>query len=419
MKSVALLTPSELVIKSFDENWYFTKYIDLAQAKEAGTLSDGLEHFVRHGFAEGRAGFPFDSEWYLHSYPLAVEEITEGRASSAMEHYLTLGKARGWLPFAAAVRPHNAAAMEREFGGLWIDLPNASDIIAGRLETGQITIQDAELLNSFVRDGYVVLRNAIPPALLSEARSALDDAYAGAHPRLRFECHQLDRNHLHWRPEINPFPAKALDLHMFSAAIRDLIFAPAIMRFLGQIFEARPLASQTLGFLRGSAQPAHQDSAYVVYSIARQFAASWIALEDVSAEAGELFYYPGSHKFTDYLYAGQHKSVSEAMRNGMTLPEAQEAVRQHEASLPERANALGLAKQTFLAKAGDVLIWHADLAHGGQPVSKTVTRKSVVTHYCPRFLAPAFMEKSPLPLFQHHSGGRFTTHLYADTAEVS
>jgi hypothetical protein len=39
-------------------------------------------------------------------------------------------------------------------------------------------------------------------------------------------------------------------------------------------------------------------------------------------------------------------------------------------------------KQTFMVNKGDVLIWHANLVHGGSPVkNKNRTRKSLVAHY--------------------------------------
>jgi ectoine hydroxylase-related dioxygenase (phytanoyl-CoA dioxygenase family) len=41
-----------------------------------------------------------------------------------------------------------------------------------------------------------------------------------------------------------------------------------------------------------------------------------------------------------------------------------------------------LSKEIFLAKKGDVLLWHANLLHGAEKqVDKTKTRKSVVFHY--------------------------------------
>jgi hypothetical protein len=52
----------------------------------------------------------------------------------------------------------------------------------------------------------------------------------------------------------------------------------------------------------------------VAYTAALQFAASWIALEDVQPGAGELFYYVGSHRLPDHLYAGSHKNQYDAAR---------------------------------------------------------------------------------------------------------
>jgi hypothetical protein len=60
-------------------------------------------------------------------------------------------------------------------------------------------------------------------------------------------------------------------------------------------------------------------------------------------------------------------------------------------SLHTRSQARGLERQRFRPKKGDVLIWSADLAHGGSRyVSKGVTRKSLVTHYCPAACEPVY-----------------------------
>jgi len=40
------------------------------------------------------------------------------------------------------------------------------------------------------------------------------------------------------------------------------------------------------------------------------------------------------------------------------------------------------SRKEFHAKKGDVLIWHANLVHGGAPIlEKGLTRKSMVVHY--------------------------------------
>lgn len=395
----------------FDEAAYLRLYPDIMRAVTDGREESAWHHYDKHGRREGRKPNDFDADFYLRAYPAAAREIAEGLAATAFEHYRKFGRARGFLTNAKAPRPEDAAAMPSPFGGLWPDLPNAMDIIQGKLETAQITKRQADQLRFWVRNGYLILEHAIPPSTIDKAALDLDRAYAGGFPELKFECHTVAPEHIVWRPELNPHPAKALDIHHFSPAIREVMFCDAIAEFLRLIFDAKAFASQTLGFLRGSAQEGHQDSAYVAYTIPRQFAATWVALEDVTIGAGELFYYPGSHRFPDFIYKGSYKSVYEAQR--MTGdPAVGQLVERHVQSLEERADELGIAKVTFAARKGDVLVWHADLVHGGNPVSRTTTRKSLVTHYCPKHLSPLFAEHAALRLWDHE-GHRYTTSHYA------
>jgi ectoine hydroxylase-related dioxygenase (phytanoyl-CoA dioxygenase family) len=399
----------------FDETAYLRLYPDIVAAVADHRENSAWSHYDKHGRGEGRKPNDFDAEFYLRAYPVAAHEIAAGLATTPLQHYLTFGRGRGFLSHPKAPRPANAAALQSAFGGLWPDAPNAADVVQGKLETGTITAKQADRLRFWMQNGYVILEKAIPAAIIDAAARDLDRAYAGAFKGLNFECHAVTPDHVEWRRDINPHPAKALDIHHFSPAIRNLMFADPIAEFFGLIFESKTLVSQTLGFLRGSAQEGHQDSAYVVYSIPRQFAATWTALEDVTIGAGELFYYPGSHRFDDFIYCDHYKSVSEAQR--MTDDHAiREAVEKHVRSLDERAKLNGIQKVPFAAKKGDVLVWHADLVHGGNPVSRVVTRKSIVAHYCPKHLTPLFSEKRPTRLWDH-KGHHYTSSHY-DTDPV-
>lgn len=367
-------------------------------------------HYDRHGRSEGCKPNDFDADFYLPAYPAAAAEIAAGLATTPLQHYLRFGRGRGFLSNVKASRPSHAAALATPFGGLWPDAANAADIVRGKLDIGAITERQVEKLHFWMQNGYVILENAIPAPIIDKTAQDLDRAYAGGFPDLRFEGHAIAPEHITWRPEINPHPAKALDIHHFSAAIRNMMFADAIAEFLALIFESKAFASQTLGFLRGSAQEGHQDSAYVVYSIPRQFAATWVALEDVTLGAGELFYYPGSHRFEDFVYHERYKSISEARRMTGEQP-TREVIERHVRSLEERAQQRGIPKTPFAAKKGDVLVWHSDLVHGGDPVSRVTTRKSIVTHYCPKHLTPLFSEHLRTKLWEHN-GHRYTTSHY-------
>jgi ectoine hydroxylase-related dioxygenase (phytanoyl-CoA dioxygenase family) len=189
-----------------------------------------------------------------------------------------------------------------------------------------------------------------------------------------------------------------LDTYVHLPAARDLIFAPPVARFLELVFEDGVLAFQGLHFERGSTQDIHQDTAYVVSEEPMKLCASWIALQDVVPGSGELIYYPGSHRLPDWLYSGQYKHYNhERDRHEEHLG--------HLRSLHERSKERGLELASFLPKKGDVLIWAADLAHGGSKITDpSLTRRSLVTHYTPastspyyfRFIPPAKRTRTPV-----------------------
>ena len=117
---------------------------------------------------------------------------------------------------------------------------------------------------------------------------------------------------------------------------------------------------------------------------------------------GELFYLRGSHRLEEFLYADRYKSVSEAMRGGVPAEEVNTQIGPaHSRSLVLGPQLPGWIAKPFLARRGDVLIWHADLAHGGGPISAERTRRSVVTHYCSKYTVPLFPSSGAF-LYDHH-----------------
>ena len=50
--------------------------------------------------------------------------------------------------------------------------------------------------------------------------------------------------------------------------------------------------------------------------------------------------------------------------------------------MEQKVKEAGIEKVPFIAKKGDVLVWHANLLHGGSEVRNAdLTRKSLVVHY--------------------------------------
>ena len=397
----------------FDEDWYLGAYPDIAKAVRDKAIASGFAHYIACGRDEGRLPSAFDVTWYAKTYPLALAEVGSTDARALQQHYIDVGRFRGYRPSPVAGRNKNAATIPSSFGGLWVDHSNAEDLINGKYEIGQIDRQDASILKSYVKDGYVRLSGAVPPVLIDRAEEALENAFSGKLDNLLFECHSISRAQTSWAPGVRENPAKALDIHWWSTDIRNVIFCPAATHFMNLILERPAMASQTLGFYRGSGQPLHQDSAYVAYTLPLQFTASWIALEDVVAGAGELEYLVGSHRaLPEFRYPGGYKSTSDALRFGADKSAVSEEVQRHEKRIPTEGRRRGLKRESFIAKRGDMLFWHADLAHGGSPIVMNRSRKSVVTHYCPKEVAPLYFENVPAVIRKHGTSSYYTSGLY-------
>ena len=132
---------------------------------------------------------------------------------------------------------------------------------------------------------------------------------------------------------------------------------------------------QSINFLTGSQQRTHSDSIHMSTFPLGGMAAAWVALEDITPENGPLHYYPGSHQLPYYLNADYQNEGSDWLIGGKEYTE-------YEANIAAKITEAGIEKQIFLARKGDVFIWHANLMHGGEPhLDPIQTRKSMVFHY--------------------------------------
>jgi hypothetical protein len=88
-----------------DEDWYLTRYQDIAKAVAGGSVASARQHFVDDGYFEGRMPFAMtvNEEWYLNEYPDVANDVRSGRVSSAQRHFETHGYREGRLPFPQAL----------------------------------------------------------------------------------------------------------------------------------------------------------------------------------------------------------------------------------------------------------------------------------------------------------------------------
>jgi len=231
-----------------------------------------------------------------------------------------------------------------------------------------------QLLEQFDRDGYVILPEKIPDHLIDAINQDFNNA---AHHREKILLRKGGK-YSHPGPlGVVGRRRRVIDFYVPCPAALQAVLAKPITDFLTALYHEAPLAFQALLFQFGSQQTMHQDPAYVVIDNPTALTASWIALEDIQEGSGELTYYRGSHKGMDVSFSSG-KKVWVRQTDGM---DDNFAYSQQLVAACENA---GLTKEVFRPQKGEILIWHSGLVHGGGDIAdEALTRRSLVTHYCP------------------------------------
>ncbi len=395
----------------FDEAGYLRLHPGLRDAIAAGIVESGWDHYDKHGRREGRQPNDVDPGFYLKSYATIAADLGhEPRRGDAASHFIRRGRARGYLPNAKAPRPDDPSAIGSRFGGLWTDRPDALDMIQNRFDLGRITDKQAERLRTWVRDGYVTIDLGTATDRLAPAALALDQTFAGIIPDARFRCPSLADGPLPWAPELTPLPAAALDIHHLSGAIRALILAPIVTRFLTELFDSPLRVTGTEGMLRPIARAPFQDSSFAPHTSQRGFAGVWFGLDEpVAGEAMSV--YPGSHPQTEFLYRDRFKSAGEARRMGEDIAAAEEA--SHAEQLMTAIRRRGFVRTPLAPKFGSAVVWHSDLIRESvTPAGLDICRGLRVV-VGPRTVAP--LDAEGAVTFLHTQDGHyFQSGVYPD-----
>ncbi len=180
------------------------------------------------------------------------------------------------------------------------------------------------------------------------------------------------------------------DAWRFDEDVKAIAANTQVIALLGKLYGRSAFPFQTLNFPVGTQQGAHTDIVHFSSLPEKFMCGVWLAMEDVAAEAGPLFYYSGSHH-----WPVMSNALIGRRGSGVELGSAQEPF---EAAWEALCAAKGVQPETFLAHKGQALIWCANLLHGGSPqLEAHRTRWSQVTHYyfddC-IYYTPAFSDEA-------------------------
>lgn len=271
---------------------------------------------------------------------------------SNAERYRELGLRKPWF---GLVR--HAEVAGRGSGGARLDRADGLEELRADPRFERLAPKLQEGLEAWPENGYLVAE--------------------GLFERERVEAVNADIDRLTGEGGLRPHhrAPRFMNAHEKSPAAAALVSDPRLNELIELILGRRGRLFQTISFIRGSEQGAHSDAFHMMTEPPGFLVGIWIALEDIETDSGPVFYIPGSHGMPYVMSEDLDLPPSPPL---LTPDKSKAYVRR----MREVTAAAGREPEPFTAKAGDVLIWHHNLLHGGSAIEREEsTRRSLVAHF--------------------------------------
>lgn len=230
-------------------------------------------------------------------------------------------------------------------------------------------------LKSWSKDGYVILKKFFTESEINSCNEEINKLITNKKVKFTYRT-------------------KIMFAFHHSKLIQKMGTDKRLLKILEILMGKKVTLFQSINFLKGSQQRTHSDSIHMTTFPYGNLIAVWIALEDITADSGPLHYYPGSHKLP-YIMNRDYDNLGTKYKLGSKI------YSDYEDHIEKTVHNNKLKKKVFTAKKGDVLIWHANLLHGGEKVTQEKsTRKSMVFHYYSND-AICFHEITQRPALRH------------------
>lgn len=176
------------------------------------------------------------------------------------------------------------------------------------------------------------------------------------------------------------------NLHSYSDSLLKIGTNKELHHAATKFFNRRSGVYTSLTYKHGSQQAAHIDTPFFWTTPFNYFVGVWVALEDVTIDAGPLFYYPGSH----LLFNSREELFDLFKFSNGKLDKFFENIKLE----VEKK----IKKEFAIINKGDVVMWHPGMLHGGQFAEvQKLTRYSAVFHFTADGINPRtekrFLEK--------------------------
>jgi hypothetical protein len=164
--------------------------------------------------------------------------------------------------------------------------------------------------------------------------------------------------------------------HYVNPAARRVFGSPRLRALASRLFGRRARPFAVINFMKGSRQHLHQDMGVFHIYPHNYLIGAWIACENIAPDSGPLVLYSGSHRAPFFPGFGDYPQTN--LRTA--TPELADEYERYVEDVARRH-----PRHEFVARKGQVLLWHGMLVHGGAPVMREgASRKSMVIHYTVR-----------------------------------
>ena len=225
-------------------------------------------------------------------------------------------------------------------------------------------------VEQFLNDGVAIVKAGVPREFALEMKAYFDEI-----KQLNAELFEQAKNE-------DGALQRLGNMHRAFPRFLELFTRNRALAVQDYLFGAPTSLYTTLFFEQGSQQPFHRDTPLFCTRPEYTYCGMWVPMEDIDAENGPLKYFRGGH-----LLPEQNRQQIAKQRypdlNDVPYNDGELWITYQDGVAAE-CRRLGLQEVEAHLGAGDTLIWHPQMPHGGAAhLDKTRTRCSMVFHTTP------------------------------------
>lgn len=248
----------------------------------------------------------------------------------------------------------------------WYMSRNAYDYVANNPPADDIR----PYIDQFLLDGIVIVEQGVPRDFALEMRE-----YFRTIKALNGDIFDQAKNE-------HGALQRLVNMHLAFPRFLELFTRNKALAVQDYLFGGKTTLYTTLLFEQGSQQPYHRDTPYFCTKPEYAYCGMWVPMEDIDAENGPLKYFRGGHLLHD---ENRMEIARKYYPDLDKMPSGDERLWvEYQDTVVAKCRRLGLQECEAHVKAGDTVIWHPQLPHGGaQHLDKARTRCSLVMHTTP------------------------------------